>query len=509
MTTTPTPRPSSGGSPSAPPTSRSACPRSRRGSARRRPRAPPRHPLRRPGGPRHAGRRPAQPLRRPPARRAHQRPRRPRRDLVASFVAEHDGPVLVASHDRAFLDQVATSVVELDLAQGRVAHYSGGWSDYAAARALERQQAQEAFEKYADQRAPTRRALPPARRLGREGPARGGPRRRAGQAPAREIQGPGRPAGREVSPAGPRGRPARGGGAAAQGVAPALPIRAGSPSSDVVATLDGAVVERHGFRLGPVDLTLARGDRVALAGDNGGGKSTLLGALLGRLPLTAGRASLGARVRVGLIDQQRELLETEATVAEVVAAEVGTSDRAAVRTLLAKYGLGAEHVDRPARSLSYGERTRALMATFAAREVNLLVLDEPTNHLDVAAAAAARGGADRLRRHPRRGEPRPCVPRRRRRHPEPRRRRRDGGRGALSTLPGHQPAARPARGSRPSVAALVATGPRRARPAWRRAPRSAGRGARRSRCHPGRDRNRRPRRRRRPRWARCPASPTR
>ena len=56
-----------------------------------------------------------------------------------------------------------------------------------------------------------------------------------------------------------------------------------------------------------------------------------------------------------------------------------------VRTLLAKFGLGAEHVDRPARSLSMGERTRALMALFQARQVNVLVLDEPTNHLDVPA----------------------------------------------------------------------------------------------------------------------------
>ncbi|MFC5179209.1 ABC-F family ATP-binding cassette domain-containing protein [Nocardioides taihuensis] len=306
-------------------------------------------------------------------------------DLVASFVAEHDGPVLVASHDRAFLDRVATAVVELDLAQGRVAHYSGGWSDHTAARALARRQAQEAFEAYADQRAQlvaqSRQRADWAEK-GRRQVARGDEpdkhqrekfRARADRQGAKSAR-LARAADRLDAVEQPR-----------KEWQLRYSIRAGSPSSDVVATLDGAVVERHGFRLGPVDLTLARGDRVALGGDNGGGKSTLLGALLGRLPLTAGRASLGARVRVGLIDQQRELLETDATVADVVAAELGTSDRAAVRTLLAKYGLGAEHVDREARSLSYGERTRALMATFAARQVNLLVLDEPTNHLDVTA----------------------------------------------------------------------------------------------------------------------------
>ena len=95
-------------------------------------------------------------------------------------------------------------------------------------------------------------------------------------------------------------------------------------------------------------------------------------------------------MRVGVIDQPRSLLETDAPVVDVVRAELerageAVPDRGEVRTLLAKFGLGAEHVDRPARSLSLGERTRALLALFQAREVNVLVLDEPTNHLDVPA----------------------------------------------------------------------------------------------------------------------------
>ena len=135
---------------------------------------------------------------------------------------------------------------------------------------------------------------------------------------------------------------------------------------------------------------MARGDRLALAGDNGTGKSTLLAALLGELPVTAGRVTRGSRVRVGVVDQPRSLLETDSPVVDVVRAELTAPDGAApdrgeVRTLLAKFGLGSEHVDRPARSLSLGERTRALLAIFQAREVNVLVLDEPTNHLDVPA----------------------------------------------------------------------------------------------------------------------------
>ena len=170
-------------------------------------------------------------------------------------------------------------------------------------------------------------------------------------------------------------------------------IASGAPSADVVRTLDHAVVERGDFRLGPVDLTVARGDRIALSGDNGSGKSTLLAAAPGRPPAASGRRTSGTRVRTGVIDQQRSLLDTDDPVVDVVRRELGGSgsgpDRGEVRTLLAKFGLGAEHVDRPARSLSMGERTRTLMALFQARAVNVLVLDEPTNHLDVPASSSS------------------------------------------------------------------------------------------------------------------------
>ena len=143
-------------------------------------------------------------------------------------------------------------------------------------------------------------------------------------------------------------------------------------------------MERHGFRLGPVSLTVSRGDRIAVVGANGSGKTTLLAALLGDLPLDRGRQSLGARTSIGVLDQDRSLLETDEPLVDAVGRVLGWTP-AQVRTLLAKFGLGVEHVHRPARSLSMGERTRALMAVFQGREVNVLVLDEPTNHLDVDA----------------------------------------------------------------------------------------------------------------------------
>ncbi|WP_452039066.1 ATP-binding cassette domain-containing protein [Aquipuribacter hungaricus] len=162
-------------------------------------------------------------------------------------------------------------------------------------------------------------------------------------------------------------------------------IAAAPRGSSVVLTANGATVERGGFTLGPVDLHVAAGDRVAVTGPNGSGKTTLLDLLLGRLDPTAGTVSRGSSVEVGEVDQVRAVLTGEETLLEAVRSHLEDTAPAEVRTLLAKFGLRAAHVDRPVASLSPGERTRAALALLQARGVNLLVLDEPTNHLDLPA----------------------------------------------------------------------------------------------------------------------------
>jgi ATPase subunit of ABC transporter with duplicated ATPase domains len=156
-------------------------------------------------------------------------------------------------------------------------------------------------------------------------------------------------------------------------------------SSVVVSTLSDAVFRQGDFTLGPVSLQVNAGERVGITGPNGAGKSTLLRALLGRQAPDAGRASLGANVRIGEIDQARAVLAGSRPLAvsfEGLVPELAVGE---IRTLLAKFGLKADHVNRPVDELSPGERTRAALALLQARGVNLLVLDEPTNHLDLAA----------------------------------------------------------------------------------------------------------------------------
>ncbi len=155
-------------------------------------------------------------------------------------------------------------------------------------------------------------------------------------------------------------------------------------SGDVVMRLHDAVMTRGSFTLGPVDLEIGWGDRVAIVGPNGSGKTTLLLALLGRLPLDAGDRWIGPGVVVGVLDQARAAFADDRSLVDAFVAVTGLANNEA-RSLLAKFGLGAEHVVRRAATLSPGERTRAVLARFAAHGVNCLVLDEPTNHLDLEA----------------------------------------------------------------------------------------------------------------------------
>jgi ATPase subunit of ABC transporter with duplicated ATPase domains len=134
-----------------------------------------------------------------------------------------------------------------------------------------------------------------------------------------------------------------------------------------------------------VSLQVNAGERIGITGPNGAGKSTLLRGLLGRQLPDEGSASLGASVRIGEIDQARSLLAGTRPLATAFEALVPELASGEVRTLLAKFGLRADHVNRPVDELSPGERTRAGLALLQARGVNLLVLDEPTNHLDLEA----------------------------------------------------------------------------------------------------------------------------
>ncbi|PKQ23868.1 MAG: heme ABC transporter ATP-binding protein [Actinobacteria bacterium HGW-Actinobacteria-5] len=306
-------------------------------------------------------------------------------DALTSFVGSLSSPVLVASHDRAFLDAVATSVLELDEHQQSVNAYAGGWTDYRATKALARRQAEEAYQAYAERQADlvarARRQNEWARQ-GRTKAGRLGPHQQLAKKWAEDKA-------RKLDQRAARVRDA----------VDRLPrveqprkewelrytITAAPESAEVVLTLDEVVAGAGDFRVGPFSAQVARGDRIVLAGPNGAGKSTLLHTVLGSRPALSGRVSWGTRVALGTIDQGRAQISGPDALIDVVARALDATEPASVRTLLAKFGLGAEHVERPCEQLSLGERTRAALAVLQGRAVNVVVLDEPTNHLDVAA----------------------------------------------------------------------------------------------------------------------------
>ncbi|HWD01298.1 MAG TPA: ABC-F family ATP-binding cassette domain-containing protein [Amycolatopsis sp.] len=305
------------------------------------------------------------------------------------------GTVLV-SHDREFLARTVDRVVELDLAQQQVNTYGGGYESYLEERAVARRHAREEYEEYAT----TKASLEARGQMQRSWMEKGVKNARRKQTDNDKVGRKFRSEATEKQAAKAR---------QTERMIERLDvveeprkewelrmeIAAAPRAGAVVATLRGAVVRRGSFTLGPVDLQVDWADKVAITGANGAGKSTLLAALLGRLPLAEGSAALGSGVVVGEVDQARRLFLGDVPLAEAFGHEVPALSDADVRTLLAKFGLKAAHVLRPAATLSPGERTRAALALLQARGVNLLVLDEPTNHLDLPAIEQLESALDR------------------------------------------------------------------------------------------------------------------
>ena len=293
-------------------------------------------------------------------------------------------PVVLVSHDRTFLARTVTHVVELDEFTHRASHYGGGWQAYLDERDVARRAAWERFEDYDTQR----RSLARRAQREREWASQGLSKVRKTDEPDKNIRAFKINQTEQLA-----GRAARTERAIERLEAVDKPrepwqlrLQVQSPgrSGDVVARLDGAIARHGTFQLGPIDLLVSAGERIALVGANGSGKSTLIDVLLGRAELVAGRRTIGPSVVVGEVEQARGRLDGPASLLRAFQDATG-ADAGDVRTLLAKFGLVADHVTRPSSTLSPGERTRATLALLMQNGANLLVLDEPTNHLDLPA----------------------------------------------------------------------------------------------------------------------------
>ncbi|WP_080795675.1 ABC-F family ATP-binding cassette domain-containing protein [Corynebacterium pacaense] len=307
-------------------------------------------------------------------------------ERLEAFVTGLRGGVVLVSHDREFLARCVTRVLELDLAQYSNHVFGGGYESYLAEREVLRQHAREQYEEFAEHRADlvgrarTQRewSSKGVRNAMRKAPDNDRLRRAAAtessEKQARKVRQMESRIARLEEVEEPR-----------KEWRLQFSVGAAPRSSSVVATLGNAEFTQGDFHLGPVSLQVNAGDRIGITGPNGAGKTTLLSGLLGRLEPAAGTASMGVSVAIGEIDQARSLLTASETLVAAFEREVPDLPLNEIRTLLAKFGLRADHVDRRVEELSPGERTRAGLALLQVRGVNLLVLDEPTNHLDLEA----------------------------------------------------------------------------------------------------------------------------
>ena len=277
-------------------------------------------------------------------------------DLLIDF----QGSVITITHDRSFLNRVATRIVELD--RGKLATYPGNFNQYVLLK--EEQLAQEAIvtakaDKLLAQEEVWIRKGVEARRTRAQGRITRLQDLRAKRESRRDVLGSVR-----------------------------LDVASGAPSGKIVAELT-KVSKSYGERLIVSNFTgtILRGDKVGLIGPNGAGKTTLLKMILGELAPDSGKVRLGSKIEVAYFDQMRDALNLDSTLADFISPgsewiEIGEK-RQHVKSYLGDFLFSPARANSPVRSLSGGERNRLLLARLFARPANVLVLDEPTNDLDI------------------------------------------------------------------------------------------------------------------------------
>jgi ATP-binding cassette subfamily F protein uup len=277
-------------------------------------------------------------------------------ELIKGF----GGAVMLITHDRVFLDNVSTRIVELD--RGQLASFEGRFADYQRKKAeqLEAEaKANARFDKLLAQEEVWIRKGVEARRTRNEGRVRRLESLRLERAARRDRLG-------NVS----------------------LAVDRGDASGKMIAELEH-VTKRYGDRAVVDDFStrILRGDRIGIIGPNGAGKTTLLKLILGEVAPDGGTVRRGTRQQVAYFDQLRAQLDPEATLADVISpgsefVQIG-NERKHVIGYLGEFLFAPQRARSPVKSLSGGERNRLLLARLFAQPANVLVLDEPTNDLDI------------------------------------------------------------------------------------------------------------------------------
>ena len=301
-------------------------------------------------------------------------------DRLADVLLRFPGGVLVVSHDRAFLDQVATAILAIDPASGTLARYAGNYTAYADRRARERERQGALFRSEQAEMARMRRDIVRTReqalRVERSTTPRNPNVRRLAKKVARKASSREKKLERYRNDPDRAQRPTDGW---------RLKVEFGDAAGGNRAlALERLAIGYDGRPplLEEVTVDLGTRDRVALHGPNGSGKTTLLRTLAGDLQPAAGRIRTSAAAVIGYMAQEQETFDPRSTALATIRAECAMSETEA-RTFLHLFLFSGDDPLQPIAELSFGERSRLSLALLVARGATVLLLDEPLNHLDL------------------------------------------------------------------------------------------------------------------------------